>query len=1571
MDEHVAFDQTKKNDGSSSLSVPIRHFAYPNVKISQNSFIGCGRYLAILPEEVSEGQRYELIAAKVIDFTANVYTAVAKFAPESSASKKKIYERKDVLEAKYFGPSQNLAYFLALISRSRPLKLQGIRGDIWCTGALECSNGNQMILEGVNAIGFDIKVRAFLADKNSDTLFLIPESDAQTLNEEEVKVHHASLVDLQTFCHRSPQEHAAGKWLIRIRPEELGLLVKFLFDKPKIQLPALPIPPNPYRGLFAFREEDALYFFGRETFIQQLVNAVEQKPFVAVIGPSGSGKSSVVYAGLIPYLLRQTDPSLEGPERETRGQVDHTTAQWRVASFRPGADPFWGLSTALIALWHPELTEEGKRVHIKELHVRLINREVHLSEMVNQLQISQPQIRMLLYIDQFEELYTLCSSEQERRWFLDELLAVTGTSHFSKFAPLSVVLTLRADFLGKALAYRPFADALQHTDLKLGPLNRDELRTAIECPATLLQVEIEDGLADRILDALKDEPGTLPLLEFALTELWQHQSYRTLTHAAYSAIGRLKHALAAYAEQVYHRLLPEAQDQAQFIFMQLVHPGEGTDDTRRVATKAEIGEARWRVVTILADARLVVTSGDQEHEETVELVHEILIQGWQRLQEWIAADREFRLWQERLRTAMQPWKREDHDRNLLLQGTPLAEAEFWLNTREHHLSLEERHFIEVSIYDRHRRQRFKRLGITAALTISIFIAVVLGVLRQQAFRNAEEARQQTQIADEQRKKAEVNQIEALKQASKAMFVSGEDDLGALLIGIKIAKMSKYLKLPISLNVQIIENLREIVYGIHEKNRLAGHVHDVSSVDFSPDGNLLASGSYDGNIKLWNVRDGHEIATLRGHSESVISVTFSPDGSLLASGDYNGEIKLWNVKGRDEIMSFVCSSEHDFEDNNMKFVLPFRGPELDKTMEVAGLVFSSEPGALQYHGTKVVFSPDGKILIGSCGSDIKLWTTNNGHEIITLQGHSGDVNNIVLNPKGTILASIANLYDSSEMKLWNIENGDEVGNLQDKIGFTSLSFNPDGTLLVTGTIGGSIIFWDLENGRASFVLHHPEEVTSLAFNPDGKLLASGSTDRTIKLWNVIERREVKTLKGHLDRVTSIRFNLEGSILASASADRIVKLWNIVDRQATVILKGHSGSVNTLSFNRDGRLLASGSDDKTIKLWDIAKQSEITASMSHQRRVTKVAFHPNDTLLFSGDTGSNAELSGPVLGTNILMRGGKNCEWPDEKLNKQILNPHLRLGSFPQGTMKFWNILDKSEITTINRSDWTNFIISPLWKFLAAKGPGTVKMVNATKTSPEIGEHLNYYDGVFPLTFSPNGKLLASTHYGPITLHKIPVEVTEFGFKNFDEANFLTLWKKYDACDVTEFMGSPDGGMMALGDNSMAIKVWNVEDGRELLTLPGHSMIVESLSFSPDGKLLASGSADRTIKLWNIADGREIFTLQGHSMSVESLTFSPDGKLLVSGSADNTIKSWNISDGQEIFTLRGHSDRINDITFNTDGTLLASASSDHTIRLWNFDIDDLLFQGCDWVRGYLKNNPNVNSEDHTLCDDILKR
>ena len=442
----------------------------------------------------------------------------------------------------------------------------------------------------------------------------------------------------------------------------------------------------PYRGLLYFREEDAPFFFGRAAAITQLTSAVQQHSLVVMVGASGSGKSSVVRAGLIPELRKSGD------------------RVWEVATMVPTDRPVHALATALMPFLEPDMSEIDRVIETNKLAEVLLNRKASLRDFVDRVLAKQPGTdRLLLIADQWEELFTLCKDDGARRCFIDNILQATAITR------LSVVLTLRGDFFGRAITdYRPLSDRMQGAQVNLGPMQRDELRQAIEEPAKKVGLAFEAGLVDLILEQAGQEPGHLPLLEFVLRQIWEQRRGGELHHDAYRAMGQLTGAIAAKADSVYEPLSPQDQRLVQRIFIRLVRPGEGEADTRRRATSSELGTEMQHLVKALTDARLLVTSRVTGSEEaTLEVSHEALIRHWATLKSWVDADRQFMIWQQGLHATVKRWKESGQPAGLLLRELPLHDAEDWLIKQPDSFSPDERAFVTAS----QSRKRLEWMGV--------------------------------------------------------------------------------------------------------------------------------------------------------------------------------------------------------------------------------------------------------------------------------------------------------------------------------------------------------------------------------------------------------------------------------------------------------------------------------------------------------------------------------------------------------------------------------------------------------------------------------------------------------------------------------------------------------------------------------------------------------------------------------------------------------------------------------------------------------------------------------------------
>ncbi|RMH74544.1 MAG: hypothetical protein D6681_23010 [Calditrichaeota bacterium] len=854
----------------------------------------------------------------------------------------------------------------------------GHPGGVWAKGELRAPIGDNgwLQIEDVGQTGY----------------FVRPGFSGGPVWDEEV----GGVVGMVVATDRTPEVRAAfclpATQLIQVWPD----------------LKAQAIPPNPYRGLLAFREQDAPFFFGREHFSRRLLAEVERHPLTAVIGPSGSGKSSVVLAGLLPRLRPR-------PE-------------WAITTARPGREPFAELARTLLPLLEPKMSETDRLREVPKLAAALRSGEIPLHRATRRILEQQGKVYLLVVVDQFEELYTLCEGRDTRQAFLDCWLetAVEGN------ASLRLVLTLRADFLGQALSYRPFADRLDGRTVLLGPMNRKELETAVVRPAETQQVTFEEGLVNRILNDVGGEPGNLPLLEFALTQLWERQEQGVLTHRAYDAVGGVAGALTRHADEVYEHLSEEEQARARKVLIQLVQPGEGTEDTRRQATRKELGEARWALAQKLADARLVVTGRGADGQEFAEVGHEALIRRWKRLREWMEEDREFRLWQEQMRSLCRQWEESRRDDDTLPRGTLLARAREWLERRGDEVEKPLHKFIRAgekrAEAERRAQERLRR-RIIRGLTLGLMLALVLALL----------AAWQWWQAKEQRNMALARQL-----AAQALYMSRTPRSNTEALIAPLLAMEALRHAP---SLEAYDVLQKPLFRWPPFHAIIRHNAPVEEVVFSPDGRYLATRSDDNTVALVSVSGGEEVARIR-HEGPVREVVFSPDGGYLATRSKDGTAALVSVSGGEE----VARIRHEGEVR------------------------------------EVVFSPDGRYLATRSRDNTAALVAVSGGEEVARIRHGGPVLDVVFSPDGRYLATGS---DDGTAALVSVSGGEEVARIRHGDDVEEVVFSPDGRYLATGSRDGTAALVAVSGGEEVARIRHGGPVWEVVFSPDGRYLVTAS------------------------------------------------------------------------------------------------------------------------------------------------------------------------------------------------------------------------------------------------------------------------------------------------------------------------------------------------------------------------------------------------------------------------------------------------------------------------------------------------
>ena len=1142
-------------------------------------------------------------------------------------------------------------------------------------------------------------------------------------------------------------------------------------------------PVRPYRGLEAFREEDAAFFAGRAAFAKQLFDFTSGKDLVAVVGPSGSGKSSVVQAGLVPLLRSERPPS--------------TT--WDAVSFTPGSAPFHRLASALISLLEPDQSETHQLSEAQELGDRLAAGKVKLASVIDRIiQKSNGTGRLLLIADQFEEVFTL-TPESDRRRFATALLRALGKARFT------LLITLRADFYSQIITLdRYLSDRLAPAQVNIGALTQEELRESIVAPAKLVGLEFEPGLVDRILRDVGNEPGNLPLLEFALTGLWSKRQGRTLTNAAYDEIGGVTGALAQRAEAEFAKFTAEEQSAVRRLFSRLVRvatPEEGSEDTRQRIELRTTESLSEKVARALArpEVRLLVMSGETECQ-TVEVAHEALIRNWERLRLWLNEDREFLLWRQRTQILVTRYQQHGRDTGDLFRGASLSEAERWLATRQQDIPDGQAEYIRESAAFRQRELEAEKQR------------------REAELRNAESLR----VAAETRAKEQAQHVKRLRRFSLVLGVllllalgtagfalweqataharelvatsvsaqGADPELATLMASQAVAATwpLRHAALP-----EAEQQLHNAILASHVRLTLSGH-----SVAWSPDGKRLATGSDDNTAKVWDAATGKELLTLRGHSELCHSVAWSPDGKRLATGSLDRTAKVWDADTGKELLTL---SGHSLAVNS------------------------------------VAWSPDGKRLAtGSADDTAKVWDAATGKELLTdperpqrLLLERG------LEPGRQAAGHRKSAYSDNTAKVWDAVTGKELLTLSGHSDTVwSVAWSPDGKRLATGSEDNTAKVWDAVTGKELLTLSsHSGTVWSVAWSPDGERLATGSDDKTAKVWDAGTGEELLILKGHYLGVNSVAWSPDGKRLATgSSADNTAKVWDATMGRELLTLSGHSGTVHSVAWSPDGKRLATGSEDKTAKVWDATTGMELLTLSGHSRDVESVAWSPDGKRLATGSLDGTAKVWDADTGKELLTLSGHSgtvhsVAWsPDGK--------RLATGSEDK-TAKVWDVTTGKELLTLSGH---SFVYSVAWspdgkRLATGTLDATAKVWDAVTGTVILSGHSDY---VHSVAWSPDGKRLATGRSGNTA------EVSDAATGK----ELLTLSGHTES--VVGVAWSPDGKRLATGSDDKTAKVWDATTGKELLTLSGHSGFVESVAWSPDGKRLATGSNDKTVQVY---------------------------------------------------------------------------------------------------------------------------
>ncbi|MHC0068442.1 nSTAND1 domain-containing NTPase [Nostoc sp. UIC 10890] len=1163
--------------------------------------------------------------------------------------------------------------------------------------------------------------------------------------------------------------------LCPLRKHDKGEFIFLLpdFDRDKLEdAPPLNVENNPYRGLSSYDEKDSNLFFGREEQIQKLYQKVvdNKQQLTLVLGASGTGKSSLVKAGLIPKL-RKDDKA------------------WRILPpFRPGESPLKSLNNVLESVKQP-LIQAGTSSRLF----------TPAEESLGNWFKNNPQAKLLVVIDQFEELITLSKSEEAEKFqiFIKNILA-KYPNH------IHVVITLRLDF--EAQFQTSVLNDFWNDDARfvVSPMNQNEFRQAIEKPALEKVLYFDPpSLVDELINEVVQMPGALPLLSFTLSELYlkylgdRTRDNRALTKKDYEELGRVVGSLTKRANQEYDNLVKEDsayQDTVRRVMLRMISL-QGSELARRQVPKSELvysdREENQRVQTVIkcfSEARLIVEGSNAQGESYVEPAHDALVQGWDQLLEWKKKEEENLLLQQRLTPAAEEWQNQQQPRFLWDANPRLDLLKKVLDSDDNWLNKVETDFVQRSIARRSFNAR-RNWGIAITVMLGLGTGLVFSLIGQ--------------------RNALINQIQASRQSAEANFQS-EQELDALLASLRAGKTLKdwpwylslfrpernlpFLKPDNELKPQVLQTLRKAFYVAKERNRIEVP-QDFTKMFFAPDGTLqIATVGSDGIVHIQDSKGNKRSKVFSGHKGKVI-LDINRDSSLLASIDEQGTVRLWNLEGiQEELPKLVVS--------------------------IPQSTFS------KVDSSGIEFSPDGKKLVAFVKGEVKsnqksdgisyLWDLS-GNETKLLkqaQGYFSDINFnfnnqliVATHPEFTTPIYLSDFM--SGKRLANLSAAYFIADCRNSVKFYFTNDN-----ISAAICGGAVRVKKLddESPWKDFEPASGEE-KSINFDAIGRLIVRHNYQGTISIYDsyLSEDKLQLELKGHKGKVDQLISSSNGKRFASKGDDNTIRLWDIKDKPLTQLRS--IPNLTSISVSSDGKQVAVVGSDGTVRLLDL-NANELKRFVDVQDKISQIIFNPVEQKLAA--VGKDSTIRLLELNGKELYKS-QNFEKP---INQLIFSPNGQQLAFVENDNTHEST-SSIYLLNLNNKPWKPL----LYEF-----------------SPTYNRRGSYQS----ITFSSDSKSLLVAGISSFGTDRNSYSLEELEstkeLANFESEN---LFSRISLNTKVSLLASTNGESIYLWDMS-----------GKLLTSFKSQPTGEVTSISADGSLLATLSEDGTAILWRIGDFDEL-------------------------------------------------------------------------------------------------------------------
>jgi WD40 repeat protein/tetratricopeptide (TPR) repeat protein len=1231
---------------------------------------------------------------------------------------------------------------------------------------------------------------------------------------------------------------------------------------------------EPFRGLEPYEFEHAPIFFGRDAAVTKAIeqlaaNAHSAHAFLLVSGASGSGKSSLVKAGVVPRLMK--------PQRISGA------AFLRRAVFRPGAegaDVFLGLAKALTRavgqdVGLPELIAPGQDAGQLATHLRgavgdpgylfanALGRLTEAGRKSGRL-LAFEDAKLILVIDQLEELFTVPGiGTGDRRLFVQVLAGL------ARSGAVWVIATVRADFWHRA-AENPELIALAEGQgrIDLAAASPAELAEMIRKPAQAaglsFEVHPETGLG---LDAVLAEdaaaaPGALPLLSFTLDELYKNAKARgeaVLTHASYLALGGLEGAIAKRADEIVSGLPTPAQAALPRVLRALTTVS-GVTDQMPVARSAPLegfaeGSPARALIDAFIAARLLVAASEGGAAATVRLAHEALISRWQRARDQLAADRrdletraiverEFGRWNQARGRAR---------RILLLRNPDLANAVDLAKRWGDELDAPTGDFIKQS-------ERRARLVQTLTAAAAVLFAVVAGAAvyaERQAFRERESAvesaaeataqtkiaQTQTQRAEESAREADAQRDQAVRARSRALAAVADQRIndGDVATGTLLAMEAADQKATPEVEAALINgrlHLRELAV-------LPTETYEVHAVAFSADSHLLVTANSN-NAQIWEARTGKLLAVLSGHTGTINDAGFSPDGKLIVTASDDGTARLWDV-----------------QTGKTLFVLK------GHTAQV----------------TSAAFNPAGsQVVTGSQDKTARIWNTSSGQATAVLSGHTEVISTVLFSPDGHVVLTTSG---DGTARVWDASKGTQVSQFSGSNGELRWggAFSADGTRIVTTSADSTPTVWDSATGKPIVVLKgHASMVFSVAYIPGSNHIVTASYDQTARIWDGNTGASIAVLAGHSGAVMTAQPSADGRSIVTASTDRTARIWDADTGRPVATLSGHTKWVMKAIFSPDGRRVVTAAQDRTARLWADDAIKITTDHVARFRQVWRAAISPNGGRVAAPSEGGTARIWDSQTGEVKAVLAGHASS-----INAVAFDPSGRrvATTSDDSTARIWDAATGKPLVVLSghQGGVSSVAFSPDGKRVITASSDNALRIWDVETGKQLTVLTGHEGGIAKMAFSPDGKRVVSASPFDKTVRLWDAETGKPAGPGIIS---------HDAIWAATF--SPDGRRIVT--TSLEVRILNSETGDKVASFPGLGERVTDVAYSPDGRYLLLASLDGTARIWNAENGRQAAVIAGFGGGVWTAAASADGRRLLMASGSQTLRivpmAFNVED-----------------------------------------------------------------------------